>query len=119
VANRRDLTVRLFVDFPTPGGEASASHANLQIGRIGKDDVVRVLRERGVLKRPQTWWEWIRGTKPQCSMREKKLLFLVCGPEPMITAFSGSRLPRRRPDDQPVGGILGELGFTPRQVKPL
>ncbi|KAG8746857.1 hypothetical protein FRC10_003379 [Ceratobasidium sp. 414] len=82
VANRRDLTVRLFVDFPTPGGETSTSNTDLQIGRIGKDDVVRVLRERGVLARPQTWWEWIRGTKPQCSTREKKLLFLVCGPEP-------------------------------------
>ncbi|KAG8713505.1 hypothetical protein FRC09_018642 [Ceratobasidium sp. 395] len=119
VANRRDLTVRLFIDFPTPGGEKTASHANLQIGRIGKDEVVRVLRGRDILERSQTWWEWVRGAKPQCSTREKKLLFLVCGPEPMITAFSGPRSLRRGPDNQPIGGILGELGFTPHQVKPL
>ncbi|QRV87368.1 hypothetical protein RhiJN_15386 [Ceratobasidium sp. AG-Ba] len=118
VAERRHLIVRLFVDFPTPGGETAVSNTNLQVGRISKEDVVRVLRERDILARPQTWWEWIRGTKPRCAT-EKKLLFLVCGPEPMITAFSGSRLLRRRPEDQPVGGILGELGFTSRQVKPL
>jgi hypothetical protein len=82
VANRRDLTVRLFVDFPTPGGDPAASNANLNIGRIEKGDIVHVLRDRGVLARPQTWREWARGAKPQCSTREKKLLFLVCGPEP-------------------------------------
>ncbi|KAB5595469.1 FAD-binding domain oxidoreductase [Ceratobasidium theobromae] len=122
IANRHDLTVRLFVDIPAPV-PVSRFHQthmpNVGIGRIGKDQVVQVLQGRGVLPRPQTWLEWVRGSKPQCSTKEKKILFLVCGPEPMITAFSGSRLQRRRPEHLPVGGLLGELGFTPLQVKAL
>ncbi|CAE6464485.1 unnamed protein product [Rhizoctonia solani] len=122
VANRHDLTLRLFVDIPTPvpNTRLHQSHMdNVHIGRIGKEHVTHVLQERGVIPRPQTWLEWIRRAQPVCSTKEKKLLFLVCGPEPMITAFSGSRVARRRPDHLPVGGILGELGFTPKQVKAL
>ncbi|KAF8743294.1 Oxidoreductase FAD-binding domain, partial [Rhizoctonia solani] len=122
VANRHDLTVRLFVDVPTPvpNTRLHQSHMkNVHIGRIGKEDITHVLQERGIIPRPRTWLEWIRGAQPVCSIKEKNLLFLVCGPEPMITAFSGSRVLRRRPDHLPVGGILGELGFTPKQVKAL
>jgi hypothetical protein len=85
VANRHDLTVRLFVDVPVPVPVSPfhQSHmANIGIGRIGKDHVVQVLQERGILPRPQTWLEWICGSKPLCSTKEKRLLFLVCGPEP-------------------------------------
>ncbi|CEL59667.1 NADH-cytochrome b5 reductase 2 OS=Ustilago maydis (strain 521 / FGSC 9021) GN=MCR1 PE=3 SV=1 [Rhizoctonia solani AG-1 IB] len=122
VANRHDLTVRLFVDVlgPVPNTRLHQSHReNVHVRRIGKDDVIHVLQERGVIPRPQTWLEWLRRAQPVCSTKEKKLLFLVCGPEPMITAFSGSRVVRRRPDHLPVEGILGELGFTPKQVKAL
>ncbi|CUA70086.1 hypothetical protein RSOLAG22IIIB_00432 [Rhizoctonia solani] len=122
VANRHDFTLRLFVDIPTPvpNTRLHQSHMeNVHIGRIGKEHVVHALQERGVISRPQTWLEWIRRVQPVCSTKEKKLLFLVCGPEPMITAFSGPRMLRRRPDHLPVGGILGELGFTPKQVKAL
>ncbi|KAJ1308772.1 hypothetical protein OPQ81_004462 [Rhizoctonia solani] len=122
VANRHDFTLRLFVDVPTPvpNTRLHQSHMeNLHVGRIGKEHVMHVLQERGVIPRPQTWLEWIRGVQPVCLTEEKKLLFLVCGPEPMITAFSGPRMIRRRPDNQLVGGILGELGFTPKQVKAL
>lgn len=82
VANRHDLTVRLFVDTPTPSDPLVVTGVTASTGRIGKDDVVHVLRDRGVIARPQTWLEWIRKIKPQCSTKEKKIMFLVCGPEP-------------------------------------
>lgn len=122
VASRHDLTVRLFVDVPTPVPSSSLHQThmpNVGIGRIGKNDIVHVLQERGVLPRPQTWVEWLRRSPIVCSTKEKKLLFLVCGPEPMITAFSGPRLLKHRPVHLPVGGLLGELGFTPKEVKAL
>ncbi|KEP53465.1 FAD-binding domain oxidoreductase [Rhizoctonia solani 123E] len=122
VANRHDFTLRLFVDVPTPVPDSRLHQSymkNVQIERIGKENIMHVLQERGVISRPRTWLEWIRRAQPVCSTKEKKLLFLVCGPEPMITAFSGPRMLRRRPDHLPVGGILGDLGFTSKQVKAL
>ncbi|KDN51088.1 hypothetical protein RSAG8_00717, partial [Rhizoctonia solani AG-8 WAC10335] len=122
LANRHDFTLRLFVDVPSPvpNTRLHQSHMeNVHLGRIGKEHVTHVLQARGVIPRPQTWLEWIRRAQPVCSTKEKKLLFLVCGPEPMITAFSGPRMLRRGPDHLPVGGILGELGFASKQVKAL
>ncbi|CAE7219113.1 unnamed protein product [Rhizoctonia solani] len=85
VAHRHDFTLRLFVDVPTPvpNTRLHQSHMdNVHVGRIGKDHIKHVLQERGVIPRPQTWLEWIRRAQPVCSTKEKKLLFLVCGPEP-------------------------------------
>ncbi|KAG8734397.1 hypothetical protein FRC11_002339 [Ceratobasidium sp. 423] len=80
VANRHDLTLRLFVDVPTPvpNTRLHQSHMdNVHVGRIGKEHVMHVLQERGVIPRPQTWLEWVRRAQPVCSTKEKKLLFLA------------------------------------------
>ncbi|KAJ7937307.1 hypothetical protein B0H13DRAFT_1945264 [Mycena leptocephala] len=98
------FALHLFVD-QRDGG----SVPDLQVGRISKAVIQRCLG----LNTP--WWRTIFAQKSNAT--PPKTLFLVCGPEPMINAIAG---PYGRNFSQgKVGGVLGELGYTPSEVRKL
>jgi cytochrome-b5 reductase len=51
-------------------------------GRIGKRQLEDTLRKRGIIRPLPSWWDiwdlWVSNEHPQ----PRKVLFLVCGPEP-------------------------------------
>ncbi|KDQ20759.1 hypothetical protein BOTBODRAFT_26777 [Botryobasidium botryosum FD-172 SS1] len=112
-----NLTVRLYVD--TLDGTAQPNDTSLNIRRIGKSDIERCLVERGLKSAPPTWWQKLWGTRGK-ELPQKSVLFIVCGPDPMIAALAG---PRSLQDigrkESPVGGALGELGYSSKQVRKL
>ncbi|KAJ7499186.1 hypothetical protein FB451DRAFT_1347509 [Mycena latifolia] len=84
----------------------------LQVGRISKPEIQRCLG----LNTPR--WRSLFAQPSEASKNPpRKILFLVCGPEPMIDAIAG---PYGRNFSQgEVGGALGELGYTSREVRKL
>ncbi|KAF7331847.1 NADH-cytochrome B5 reductase [Mycena kentingensis (nom. inval.)] len=88
------FTLELFVD--TQEGTHSEEDRALRVGRIDKKDIRRCLGYRG--------WPWFG--KPA----SKRTLFLVCGPEPMISALAGPY--GRNLSQGEVGGALGQLGVS-------
>ncbi|KAK7060217.1 hypothetical protein VNI00_000982 [Paramarasmius palmivorus] len=98
--------LHLFVD----SAESQGSRADLQVGRIGKAQILGSLWNDS--SKPSLWQRMFGGT--QADLRERKILFLVCGPEPMISAIAG---PYGRNFSQgQVGGALAELGCSTEQV---
>ncbi|KAJ7228917.1 hypothetical protein GGX14DRAFT_509784 [Mycena pura] len=99
------FALHLFVDKIDNG--RSASLQSLQVGRINKSAIQRCL---GL----NTTWRKRIFTE---SSTPRKILFLVCGPEPMISAIAG---PYGRNFSQgEVDGVLRELGYTSKQVRKL
>ncbi|KAF9028471.1 ferredoxin reductase-like protein [Hymenopellis radicata] len=101
--HRDNFRVRLFVD-SIPLDENAPVDAKLQVGRIDRRAV------EDSIGYGRSWW--FKSPLPQ-----RRILFLVCGPEPMITAIAGPY--GRNYSQGPVAGILGELGFTAAQVRKL
>jgi len=100
-ASPERFTLRLFVD--KPGTAGTEDVGNLTVRRVGEDDLRRCLQE--IASRPPAADHAEQG---------KRILFLVCGPEPMVTAIAGLK-----PSDfsqGPVGGILGKLGLQSSNV---
>jgi len=106
------FALRLYVDFMDP----NANHlyaAKLTVGRIGRTAV----REAVALRSPtgEAWWRRLwPGGETKTDLHGRKILFLVCGPEPMIAAIAGPRGQGMRQGK--VGGVLGELGAEGEQV---
>ncbi|KAL1742424.1 hypothetical protein HDZ31DRAFT_84143 [Schizophyllum fasciatum] len=96
---------RLFVDkdakpLPYPSPQAMVP----ELGRINRIAVEKVINANQV-----SWWKkpFVSSASPETPQR--RILFLVCGPEPMIGALAG---PYGRNFSQgPVGGVLKELGY--------
>ncbi|KAJ7774262.1 hypothetical protein DFH07DRAFT_800822 [Mycena maculata] len=87
------------------------SPADIQAGRIDKPAIQRCLG----LDAP--WWRKIFARSSATSNTPRKILFLVCGPEPMINAIAG---PYGRGFSQgDVSGVLGELGYASSEVRKL
>jgi len=106
---RRSFFLELFVDTVDPKGK---SPDKLTVGRIGRQAV-----EKALLPRPEketVWWRRLWTEKRTAELKEKRRLFLVCGPEPMIAAIAGPR--GRNLTQGRVGGVLGELGADESQV---
>ncbi|KAJ7904229.1 hypothetical protein B0H14DRAFT_3079154 [Mycena olivaceomarginata] len=102
------FALHLFVD--SRDGKQPAELPPLQVGRIQKSVIQRCLDPT-----PSPWWRSYFISTP--SDVPRKTLFLVCGPEPMITAIAG---PYGRNFSQgPVGGVLAELGYTSSEVRKL
>ncbi|KAG7097218.1 hypothetical protein E1B28_004589 [Marasmius oreades] len=100
-----NFRVRLFVDTP------AADIPEAQTGRIGRVDIERSLRKD---VSSSTWLGRLLGQTEIPDLRQRKVLFLVCGPEPMLNAIAG---PYGRNFSQgPVGGALAELGCRTDQV---
>ncbi|KAF8211421.1 hypothetical protein K438DRAFT_1709627 [Mycena galopus ATCC 62051] len=108
MAHPDKFALHIFVD--SREGERPADLPPLQVGRIQRPAVERCL---GLT--PSSWWRNFFIQTPNNVPR--RTLFLVCGPEPMISAIAG---PYGRNFSQgPVGGILGELGYTSTEVRKL
>ncbi|KAG6854834.1 hypothetical protein C0991_012024 [Blastosporella zonata] len=102
------LRLELFVD----SREGSSPPSNLpapHLGRIGKNAVEQCLG----LNTKTSFWIRMFG-KSEVSKPTGKVLFLVCGPDPMVSAIAGPF--GRNLSQGPVGGVLGEMGFTSGQV---
>ncbi|KAK2466478.1 hypothetical protein APHAL10511_002120 [Amanita phalloides] len=102
--------MHFFVDSMSTGStHAVAYPSSLEVGRIGRAAIERGL---GPSSDNRSWWSSL--WKKREETLQKRILFLVCGPEPMINAISG---PYGRNFSQgSVGGILGEMGYTSREV---
>ncbi|KAF8076511.1 hypothetical protein FPV67DRAFT_1406736 [Lyophyllum atratum] len=103
--------LQLFVD-SLEGLPPSSHMPPPHLGRIGKPAIEKCL---GLSERVP-WWQRFFGQseipKPPC-----KVLFLVCGPDPMINALSGPF--GRNLSQGPIRGVLGEMGFTSNEVHKL
>ncbi|KAJ7276118.1 hypothetical protein B0H12DRAFT_4137 [Mycena haematopus] len=107
-AHPEKFALHLFVD--SRDGERPADLTPLKVGRIHRPAIERCLGLK-----PTTWWRNFFVQIPKKA--PQKILFLVCGPESMINAIAG---PYGRNFSQgPVGGILGELGYTSSEVRKL
>ncbi|KAJ3475978.1 hypothetical protein NLI96_g11473 [Meripilus lineatus] len=112
-ANPTRLKVSLYVDTVADGSTCpSAPSHTLRMGRIGKQAIEEALG----LDDSCSWWRGWFGSRPgtRIDTTERKILFLVCGPEPMIAAIAGPF--GRNYSQGAVGGILGELGLKKEQV---
>ncbi|KAF8901674.1 hypothetical protein CPB84DRAFT_1729588 [Gymnopilus junonius] len=111
--NPEKFKLHFFVDKETSSKRAaSISQLNhLNTGRITDDVLQRFLK----LKSEQpSWWSKIWYRSRLQGETERKILFLVCGPEPMIAAIAG---PYGRNFSQgPIGGTLGRMGYSSNQV---
>ncbi|KIY65430.1 ferredoxin reductase-like protein [Cylindrobasidium torrendii FP15055 ss-10] len=102
----QNMTVRLFVsslDSQTPPFGVTT------IGHIDRKAV------QDSLGMTTTWKQFLTGQSPQ--KPDRRIMFLVCGPESMISAIAGPY--GRNYSQGPVAGILGELGFTSSEVRKL
>ncbi|KAJ6516180.1 ferredoxin reductase-like C-terminal NADP-linked domain-containing protein [Mycena sanguinolenta] len=107
-AHPEKFALHLFVD--SRDGDRPADLPSLEVGRIQKPTIERCLGLK-----PFSPWRNLFAQAPQKTPR--KTLFLVCGPEPMINAIAG---PYGRNFSQgPIGGVLGELGYTSSEVRKL
>ncbi|KAF9783021.1 ferredoxin reductase-like C-terminal NADP-linked domain-containing protein [Thelephora terrestris] len=106
------LRVKLFVDEKDSSTDAPYY---LNVGRIDSKAVEDVLE----IKQPTIWdrLSWRNFDPKGIAGEGRKVLFLVCGPDPMISAVAGPR--GRNYSQGPVGGILGQLGFGSEQVRKL
>ncbi|KAK7061477.1 NADH-cytochrome B5 reductase [Favolaschia claudopus] len=106
------MALHLFVDSLEPPPALATDLPPLQLGRIGKPAIQRTLG----IKTP-SWWRSFSFFENSANTVKpsRRILFLVCGPEPMIRAIAG---PYGRNFSQgPVAGILGELGYTSKEVR--
>ena len=119
----------MFVDNKAP---SSGSSYDLNFGRIDRKAVEEVLE----IKRPSMWDKllWRKFDPRGIAGEGRKVLFLVCGPDPCVFPLSG--WPRtdggwlrmisvvagpwgRNYSQGSVGGVLGQLGFGSNQVRKL
>lgn len=81
-----------------------------RLGRIDRHVI------EGCLGYKASWWHNIFREQRR-PLPPQKVLFIICGPEPMISAIAGPY--GQNYSQGPVLGILGELGFTSNQVRKL
>ncbi|KAG2058913.1 riboflavin synthase domain-like protein [Suillus hirtellus] len=106
--NPEKFRLKFFVDsFGETKGQSSID-LEVHKGAIGKESI------RGALH-SASWFPWWRGLFSQDSdVSDRKILFLVCGPEKMVEAIAGPY--GRNYSQGPVGGVLQSLGYKSRQV---
>ncbi|KAJ7283910.1 hypothetical protein C8J57DRAFT_748854 [Mycena rebaudengoi] len=105
--NPEKFRLHLFVD--SRDGDVPADIPPAQVGRIGKPAIQQCLGLN------YSWWRILFSRVPERPSR--KILFLVCGPEPMINAIAGPY--GRNLSQGPVGGVLKDLGYTSNEVRKL
>ncbi|KAG8825707.1 hypothetical protein FRC19_010697 [Serendipita sp. 401] len=109
--NAYRFTERAFVD--RLDSEADDVPRNVTLGTVDEETLKKTLIERGILVNKKAGF---RSTQ-SVPNPEKSVVFLICGPDGMISAVAGPR-PMPNAKDS-IGGILGQLGFSPSQVKRL
>ncbi|KAF8592367.1 hypothetical protein K439DRAFT_1323633 [Ramaria rubella] len=102
------FSLRLFADSADP--KASRQSIKLDTGRIDRRRVEDAIGSG--FQGFSSWWTRLWPSPPRLDVA--KILFLVCGPEPMVAAIAGPRA--RNLTQGNVGGILGDMGVKPHQV---
>ncbi|KAI9001109.1 ferredoxin reductase-like C-terminal NADP-linked domain-containing protein [Trametes punicea] len=107
------LRLSLFVDSSEGPPHPAVPVSWLTVGRIGKPAI-----EHAMGSRTRSWWRTLfsgsSGEDREDDTNGKKVMFLVCGPDPMVAAIAG---PYGRNFSQgDVGGALGELGYGRESV---
>ncbi|KAI0638082.1 ferredoxin reductase-like C-terminal NADP-linked domain-containing protein [Trametes polyzona] len=107
------LRLSLFVDSSEGPSHPVVSSSDLAVGRIGKAAI-----ENAMGAGSASWWCRLLGGRASTRSQEpgtgNKVMFLVCGPDPMVAAIAG---PFGRNFSQgEVGGALGELGYDKESV---
>ncbi|KAH9899970.1 ferredoxin reductase-like C-terminal NADP-linked domain-containing protein [Cubamyces lactineus] len=99
------LRLSFFVDSSDGPSHPTMPSSSLTVGRIGKNAIERVMSIG-----TKSWWQSLfHRASAEDSARGKKVMFLLCGPVPMVAAIAG---PFGRNFSQgDVGGALGELGY--------
>ncbi|KAK0206317.1 ferredoxin reductase-like protein [Desarmillaria ectypa] len=105
--NPEHFQVKLFVDEME---KESPLGVMPKLGRINRQAIEDCLGYK-------TSWRHNLFRKQSQRRPSSKVLFLVCGPEPMISVIAGPY--GRNYSQGPVLGILGGLGFTSSQVRKL
>ncbi|KZT53682.1 hypothetical protein CALCODRAFT_500829 [Calocera cornea HHB12733] len=131
--------LRLFVDRLMDGAgamgagqeaevEVAGQRLPLTVGRIRREDLVDAVRpSHSPPPPPSPSWRGLLSSFFPASSRAppaqgekgkgKKVLFLVCGPEPMVEAYAGPRA--RDLSEGEVGGVLGGMGYGRGEVRKL
>ncbi|KAF8525379.1 hypothetical protein JB92DRAFT_2702378 [Gautieria morchelliformis] len=105
------ISIRLYVDAMDPKA-SRVDLPRLALGRIGRKALERAVAPRSA--ETDWWWTKLWGPTRRADVARRKILFLVCGPEPMIGAIAGPRV--QAAHGAVVGGVLGEMGAEPHQV---
>ncbi|PPQ83260.1 hypothetical protein CVT25_003999 [Psilocybe cyanescens] len=110
VENPEKFRFHVFVD-EQDGSKPSTSISGINTGRITEGSLKPYL----IPEEPKvSWWSSMFYKAPPLNTQSRRILFLVCGPEPMIGAIAGPY--GRNLSQGSVGGILGKMGFTSDQV---
>lgn len=104
------LRVHLFVDQVDGSESESVPSKDLQVGRIGTTAIRHTLSS----EQKQSWWQWLFNRSRPTITADRKIMFLVCGPELMVNAIAGPY--GRNYSQGPVGGALAEIGCHQDQV---
>ncbi|KAF9057405.1 hypothetical protein BJ165DRAFT_1334009 [Panaeolus papilionaceus] len=100
----------VFVD-TEDGSRPPLPVSHIRTGRISEKDI----KECVVTEQEKSrWWRWFSNKRDPEVVKKRKVLFLVCGPEPMINAVAGPY--GRNYSQGAVQGVLGNLGYTSHQV---
>ncbi|KAI0353560.1 ferredoxin reductase-like C-terminal NADP-linked domain-containing protein [Trametes cingulata] len=107
------LKLSLFVDSPEGPAHPAVPSSSLNVGRIGKTAIEHATGA-GSTSRWRSLFGARSNPRSQDGVSGKKVMFLVCGPDPMVAAIAG---PFGRNFSQgEVGGALGELGYDRESV---
>ncbi|KAI0796765.1 ferredoxin reductase-like C-terminal NADP-linked domain-containing protein [Abortiporus biennis] len=108
----RHFRLHLFVDKLDESVSESVSSDKLSVGYISKDAILNSLG----LSQNRSWWKkaFSSTSVNAATLGDRRVLFLICGPEPMIAAIAGPY--GRNLSQGSIGGTLGELGFDSSQV---
>ncbi|KAG0705428.1 hypothetical protein DFH29DRAFT_277182 [Suillus ampliporus] len=106
--NPERFKLKLFVDSLSETNGKSCIDLEMHKGRIGKDSIRRALYSTSCLP----WWRGLFSRDSEDS--DRKILFLVCGPEQMVEAIAGPY--GRNYSQGPIGGVLRTLGYKSHQV---
>lgn len=107
------LRFSLYVDSLDGDNPSAIARRGLHEGRVGR----RALEAATRLDMDGSWWQRLfkaSGVTQRGTTSDRRILFLVCGPEPMVAAIAGPF--GRNMSQGPVGGILGEMGYKREQV---
>ncbi|KAG1753802.1 uncharacterized protein EDB91DRAFT_1286495 [Suillus paluster] len=102
------LRLKLFVDSLDESNGQRFTDLEMHHGRIGKDSIRRALYSASRL----SWWRGLFSRDSEDS--DRKILFLVCGPQQMVEAIAGPY--GRNYSQGPIGGVLQSLGYKSHQV---
>ncbi|KAG2152928.1 ferredoxin reductase-like C-terminal NADP-linked domain-containing protein [Suillus clintonianus] len=106
--NPGKFRLKLFVDSFGESNGQSSTDLEIHQGRIGKDSICGALHSASRVP----WWRSLFSRDSDVS--DRKILFLVCGPQQMVEAIAGPY--GRNYSQGPIGGMLRSLGYKSHQV---